>query len=312
MRTSSIFSISLQLFSTNAFTPAILNVSPLHFYTKTHLHAESGPPQYKKSDAVLQQAEVLAEGTVLLHVITDEKIDYRPGHVLALEIESDDTSKDGDNEKEWMRGPYTVSRATENSFDVMIKVVGEKTKHFASAPAGTPLRFGGKFKVPILEGIRKEETERVVFICTGVGAGPCIGAIEEALGDTTFPPIELYSSYRTSDEVVYSDHLNELKLQNPERFMWSPIISSEGGRISGSEVNLQAIVATTPLELNDTHYHLIGNGQMVGEFKEGLAKAGVPDEKVTIEMYFNHKANINDDVVSRIANMISASTGVEA
>ena len=44
-----------------------------------------------------------------------------------------------------------------------------------------------------------------------------------------------------------------------------------------------------------------GRGQMVSEFKSGLQKAGVPDDKVTIEIYFNHKADVDTDVVDRIA-----------
>lgn len=39
---------------------------------------------------------------------------------------------------------------------------------------------------------------------------------------------------------------------------------------------------------------------MVGEFKAGLKKAGVPDEKFTVEMYFNHQAKADEDVVGRI------------
>ena len=74
----------------------------------------------------------------MLHMsVPGETIDYEPGHVIALEIESvaddgdDDESKNANdtaNNSGWMRGPYTVSRATDDSLDVLVKVVGDKSK----------------------------------------------------------------------------------------------------------------------------------------------------------------------------------------
>jgi len=312
MKILSLITLSTQLTRSNAFAPGLNRNSAPSIHTQQSiipLFAEGGPPQYDKFDAVLQHAEVLAEGTIMVRASTEANVDYQPGHVLALEIEGDTTTSDEDV---WMKGPYTVSRATEKSFDVLMKVVGEKSKRFANAKVGTHLKFGGKFKVPIIEGIQKDETKRVVFISTGVGVGPCIGAIEKALDDKSFPPIELCACYRTAEEIVYGTYLDELKAQNPGRFAWVATLSSEGGRLSGSEESLQAIISAEALGLEDTHYHLIGNGQMVGEFKEGLTKAGVPKEKVTIEMYFNHKEPKNDDVVNRISSVISASAQVKA
>jgi ferredoxin-NADP reductase len=284
------------------------------------LFAEHGPPQYEKIDAVLRQAEVVGEGSVILHLDTASNIEYEPGHVLALEIQNDtdESSSAEENGGSWMRGPYTVSRATENSIDILVKVVGDKSKRFASAAPGTPVRFGGKFKVPIIEGIQnnKDTTKRVVLLSTGVGAGPCVGAIEKALAVPTFPPVELFASYRTAKEIVYGDYLDQLAAQHPDKFKWNAVVSSEVGRISATVEHVQAVAGSglegLELTLNDTHYHLIGNGQMVNEWKTGLAKAGVPDEKVTTEMYFNHKALVNDEAVDRIASVIAASCRARA
>jgi ferredoxin-NADP reductase len=270
----------------------------------SRMFAEGHAPQYDKVDAVLRQAETLSEGTVMLHIDSTTPIDYKPGHVIALEIENISNSEDAVKNGGWMRGPYTVSRASENSIDVLLKVVGDKSRAFAFAEPGTPLKFGGKFKVPIIDGIRKEDTKRVVFISTGVGVGPCVGAIEEGLKDSSFPSIELYASFKTSPEVVYADYLDGLVA---EKFKWKAIVTSEIGRISATEDNVKLVAPSSGLSLNDTHYHLIGNGQMVNEWKAGLAKAGVPDEKVTVEMYFNHKEPANGDAIDNIAKVIAAS-----
>ena len=214
-----------------------------------------------------------------------------------------------------MRGPYTVSRATDDLLDVLVKVVGDKSKRFASAEPGTLMRFGGKFKVPILEGIvNDDELKRVVLISTGVGSGPCIGAVKEALsenGDASLPPIRLITSYRTDAEVLYRYHLESLQKEYSERFSWEAVVTSNVGRISSSETNMRDIVRCSG-DVNDTHFHLIGNGQMVGEFKAGIAKAGVPDERVTVEMYFNHKSVSDEAVIDRIAGIVSTAGVAEA
>ena len=118
----------------------------------TRLYASDGPPQYDKFQATLRQAEKVGEGSVMLHIDTQDVVEYEPGHVLALEMQVDDndntldkdskTYKDAKSNDGWMRGPYTVSRSTNNSIDVLIKVVGEKSKRFSEAESGTPMRFG--------------------------------------------------------------------------------------------------------------------------------------------------------------------------
>ena len=60
-----------------------------------------------------------------------------------------------------------------------------------------------------------------------------------------------------------------------------------------------------------THFHLIGNGAMVNEWRAGLKGAGVPEDLVTTETYFNHKAEPDPAVVDRIAAAL-ATTVVDA
>eukprot|EP00578_Thalassiosira_sp_NH16_P021619 CAMPEP_0181085648 /NCGR_PEP_ID=MMETSP1071-20121207/5338_1 /TAXON_ID=35127 /ORGANISM="Thalassiosira sp., Strain NH16" /LENGTH=332 /DNA_ID=CAMNT_0023167457 /DNA_START=68 /DNA_END=1066 /DNA_ORIENTATION=+ len=307
--------------SVNAFTLTQPLPTPALHCSSTQLLAAGGAPQYDKIQATLRQAERVGDGSVMLHIDTQEMVDYEPGHVIALEIKAESeegndetidskTQKDAADNGGWMRGPYTVSRSTEHTLDILIKEVGAKSKRFATAEAGTPLQFGGKFKVPILEGIDAETTKRVVLVSTGVGVGPCIGAIEMALsrgkGEPSFPPIDLIASYRTEEEVLYKDHLDKLQVQHEDKFAWRAIVTNKQGRLSSSTDNLKMLTDTKfhNVGVDGTHYHLIGNGQMVSEFKAGLEKAGVPEDKVTLEMYFNHKAEVDVDVVDRIADVV--------
>ncbi|KAL7553622.1 hypothetical protein ACHAWF_016926 [Thalassiosira exigua] len=309
--TSSLAICAIDAFTSNRCAPA--RRSP------TRLLAAGGAPQYDRFDATLREAERVARGSYLLRIDAREGVDYEPGHVLALEVQADEggaeldaeskTHRDAKENGGWMRGPYTVSRSTRDSIEVLIKVVGDKSERFASAAPGTPVRFGGKFHVPILDGIDLDTTEQVVMISTGVGIGPCVGAIEKALDQEHYPPIHLIASYRTEEEVVYKDHLNNLQTKHPGKLSWTTNISSEQGRLSSTKDNLRALAEfLVDHGVEGVHYHLIGNGQMVSEFKSGLAKAQVPDDKVTIEMYFNHKAEVDPDTVDRIADAVKEYT----
>ena len=83
--------------------------------------------------------------------------------------------------------------------------------------------------------------------------------------------------------------------------MWKPVITGgdKNGQVSSSENALKTIFAKNGGVDKTSHYHLIGNAQMVQEFQKGLLQSGVvPEEKVTIEKYFNHKESISNDVVS--------------
>lgn len=296
---------------------------------------------------------------------------YQPGHVLALEIQSppattDDslssstsfnatmnekTKRDLDKNDGWLRGPYTVSRGygssdsnddNDNSpgFQVLIREVGYKSNVLATSIPGTPVQFGGRFHVPIVEGIRMasqvdneddkenlDTTRRVVMISTGVGIGPCIGAIELLLSPSADDEdnnndndiaIDLIASFRTQDEIAMTDDLNRLQSDARslgKQFNWKAVITEEVGRLS---LNSPDVLRDRYLQRDDsddddddnlcmirnTHYHIIGNGQLVNEWTKGLAKAGVAKKRVTTEAYFNHAAEPNDVAINNICDAI--------
>jgi ferredoxin-NADP reductase len=298
---------------------------------------------------------------------------YQPGHVLALEIQpppatTDDslssstsfnttmnekTKRDLNNNDGWLRGPYTVSRGYGSSnsdsndekknspgFQVLIKEVGYKSNVLATSIPGTPVQFGGRFKVPIVEGIRMasqvdneddeddlDTTKRVVMISTGVGIGPCIGAIELLLfpsadddnnnnNNNNNIAIDLIASFRTQDEIAMTDDLNRLQSDARslgKQFNWKAVITEEVGRLS---LNSPDVLRERYLQRDDsddddnlcmirnTHYHIIGNGQLVNEWTKGLAKAGVAKKRVTSEAYFNHAAESDDVAINNICDAI--------
>ncbi|CAJ1943453.1 unnamed protein product [Cylindrotheca closterium] len=286
-------------------------------------------PQYEKIMARLSKAESVAKGTVLLHIEAegDDEWDYEPGHVLALEIQGDPKDKsthtyeDTQKNNGWMRGPYTVSSSkSSKELQVLLKLVGEKSQAFADAPKGTPIKVGGKFKVPIVEGIDVDTTSQVVLLSTGVGVGPCVGAMEQVVQNKLacnepFPPIHLVASFRTEDEIALADKLNQWQKEYPNQISWTPVTTNSsddndnGGRISSSVERLQECLTASNtidslLDLQSTHFHLIGNGGLVYEFQKGLEQAGIPNEKVTLEVYFGHQTKPKEETVDIIAKAI--------
>jgi ferredoxin-NADP reductase len=151
-------------------------------------------------------------------------------------------------------------------------------------------------------------TQRVVMICTGVGVGPCIGALELLLQNTVFEgQVDLLTSFRTIEEASMTTDLEQLAQVYPHRFQWTPIITSQDGRLADSAKSLEAYLKPQTDDicaLRNTHYHLIGNGQMVNEWKAGLERSGVPSKRVTLEAYFNHMAKPDDATIENIAKVV--------
>lgn len=270
----------------------------------TVLRAEGGgAPKYDKRPALVVSNEVSGRATKIITLKADdgEPVDYRAGHVLALEIRDPDAE-----EEKWLPAPYTVTRcsAEDGTFDVLYRVVGRKTALYEAAAPGDALRFGGRYKVPVLDGIDREGLGRVVGISTGVGVGPLVGFAEEALADDpTYPDVHLFVGFREAKDVCCVLALRALAAAHPDRFTWTVVLSDLNGHVSAGPNLLMMNGKTEGTAPGSTHYHLVGNGAMVNEWVQGLGEAGVPEGRVTHEIYFNHKAEPRAEVVEALANV---------
>lgn len=270
--------------------------------------AEGGPPDIDWQDGTLVANVELGRGTKMLTVKAAAPVDYLPGHILGLEV----AHESGEPRK----GPYTVTRCDGPTFDIVYRVIpdGRKTPTMASWAEGEPCRFGGRFGTPIAEGISAGAT-RVVGLATGAGIGPLVGYAEAALASADGPArIELFGGFRDVADVVLGDECEAMRAAHPERFGWGASISQPapcaavslhpvaGERLSGR------LTSTLPGlgggALGTTHFHLIGNGAFVKEMQAGLLGGGVAEERVTTEVYFNGKAEPNEDVVAFVADAV--------
>eukprot|EP00288_Rhodomonas_lens_P018682 CAMPEP_0177714258 /NCGR_PEP_ID=MMETSP0484_2-20121128/13369_1 /TAXON_ID=354590 /ORGANISM="Rhodomonas lens, Strain RHODO" /LENGTH=297 /DNA_ID=CAMNT_0019226187 /DNA_START=207 /DNA_END=1100 /DNA_ORIENTATION=+ len=282
-------------------------------------------PQYDQHDGKIVYTEALCAGSKLLRVKSSTApIDYLPGHVFALEVPKDGTEdppgegsnkgKHGDGTK----GPYTVTRAdaAKGTFDVVIRKIkgGRLSQRLASLRKGAPVSFGGKFKVPIAEGI-SDAASSICLISTGVGLGPLVGYLEQAENAGEQRPTKVFAGFRALSDVIFEEELEALAEDTDGRVRFQMCVSElrderyppppgyEGLR---DRVTRSVPQVLDPAELKTTHFHLIGNGGMVKTFQAALSKAGVPDEHVTIEMYFNHKEEVLDSEVEDMVKALQA------
>lgn len=291
--------------------------------------AEGGPPQIDWQDATVVANKELSRGTKQLTIQADAEVEYRPGHIIGLEVAHPET---GDG----LKGPYTVSRSSGSSFDVIYRVIpdGRKTPFMETLSTGARVRFGGRFGTPVADGIA-DDVDRVVGIATGAGLGPLVGYAEDALEAGSSASIELYGGFRDLADVCCKEETGALAARHPG-FKCMPVISrpmacaavslSGLGSGLGGGMQLDGIEAPPPAFVQgrvstavpgllgpvspSTHFHLVGNGQFVADFEAGLLAAGVAEERITTEKYFNGKAEADKAVVEHIAEALQARAAV--
>lgn len=287
--------------------------------------AEGGPPEIEWQSASVLSNEPLARGTNLLRVKAAEATGYLPGHIIGFEIESPETGEGP------LKGPYTVTRCNENEFDIVYRVIpdGRKTPFTALLKPTDAVRFGGRFGTPIAEGIASD-VDKVIGIATGAGLGPLVGYAESCLTAADGPQrIELYSGFRDLADVCAGEAMSRLVDENPGRFKFLPCISKPMACTAVGLAGMQPaadspfasletpqpafaqgrVSSVVPGQLDEvterTHFHLIGRGEMVEDFKNGLLKGGVSEERITTEKYFNGKAEADPAVVDFIAEAVA-------
>lgn len=259
-----------------------------------------------------------------------------PGHIIGFEIESPETG-------EALKGPYTVTRsAADDEFDIVYRVIpdGRKTPFMAKLTGGDGVRFGGRFGTPIAEGIAPD-VDKVIGVATGAGLGPLIGYAESALAAPDGPErIELFCGFRDLADVCGGEAMSRLIESGRGRVTFLPCISkpmactavglagmqpAAGSPFAGmqsaagsafasfetpqpafAQGRVSSVVPGRMEEVTErTHFHLIGRGEMVEDFKRGLLKGGVSEARVTTEKYFNGKAEADPAVVDFIADAVA-------
>lgn len=264
--------------------------------------------EYSNGQVVLQRE--VSRASFLIRIRSDAMENYEPGHVLALAIQDPNQP-----DKELIH-PYTITRSDQSrkTFDILYRLIpsGKMTPVLSTLKPGAAVRFGGRFHVPILEGIHPS-CKRVVAISTGVGAGPLLGFAEQAAA-ADGPGVRVFAGFRGLEDVCFEDEFEELGVEFracvselwDDRYPVPMGFSGLRGRVTRAVPRVLA-----PEELPTTHFHLIGNGAMVSTMRRGLELARVPAEHVTIETYFNHKSDPDEAEAQAVAAALLAPAQAE-
>lgn len=252
-------------------------------------------PDWRHARVVENREIARASVWLTLEAADDLAAAYEPGHVLGLGIKTP--------EGEMLRHAYTVSSGDPKArrFSHLYRVIpnGRMTPRLQLLRPGDEVFFHGPGHNPIQREVRAE-TSRIVGISTGTGIGPLFGYAEKALSEGERRPLTIYAGFREAEDICLKAELNALSRRFPNLSFYFTL-SRPGESWKGLRGRVNESVPPLLGGLDDLHIHLVGNGEMVHQWRPALHKAGMPKERVTIETYFNHHASPGEDSIQRLA-----------
>ena len=215
---------------------------------------------------------------------------FEPGHVAVLRLAGH-------------RHPYTLSWVDPDRRRVAIlfRIIpgGRLTPVLADLAPGAVVEFSGLHHSPILDGIAAA-AETVVLLGTGSGVGPLWGFSERSLAAGFPRPILLFAGFREAEDICLALELDRLQAGHGQ-FRWQATLSRPAPGWTGLRGRLGQSVPPLIPRPRACHYHLVGNGAMLVEFKLALSLLGVPEEQVSSEVFFNYNAKAEQEVAQAIA-----------
>ena len=229
--------------------------------------------------------------------------EFEPGHVLGLGLPQ---------EHGYLRHAYTVSRGEpeRHRFEHLYRVIphGRMSPQLAEQFIGGTVYFHGPFHTPIQREIQRDAGS-IVLIATGAGIGPIFGYTEKALREGETRPILLYAGFREVSDICLSEELNELSLRHTN-LAWEFSLTRPPRGWMGLHGRVTECVPQQldRSHLHSSHFHLVGNGEMVHLVRKALARAGVSPGRVSIETYFNHHFAPAEAEIEALAEQFCASS----
>jgi NAD(P)H-flavin reductase len=229
-----------------------------------------------------------------LQVPGTSSLDHEPGTVVGLNLRQGSSV---------LRHAYTVSRCDPEArtLEFLYRVIpqGRMTPHLAALKPGADLEVLGRGGHPIAKEV-DTQANALVLVSTGSGLGPLFGFSQKALSRGESRPLSLFAGFRHAEDLCLTEELRSLAAKHPNfRVFFSlsqanPDWKGLRGRVTDSMGPHLGPIART-------HFHLIGNGDMVVELYEALRLVGLTEERVTSEIYFNYPEPLDRERVKTLA-----------
>lgn len=213
-----------------------------------------------------------------------ERLDYRPGQFLTLDLPIGQTRRDG-----WRS--YSIAAAPNGSNQAELCIVklpgGKGTGYlFEGADLGSEVMTkepAGVFTLP-----EAPITHDVVMICTGTGVAPFRAMLQERLASET-TNFHLIFGCRTAADILYLDEFAAMA-QAHDNFTYSVALSRENdvslAGVDTSNGYVHPVYEKAYANLrDDVKFYLCGWAVMVDEAKKRLLDMGYPAEQIVEELY---------------------------
>ncbi len=213
-----------------------------------------------------------------------ERLDYRPGQFLTLDLPIGTTRRDG-----WRS--YSIAAAPDGSNQAELCIVrlpqGLGTGYlFEGADVGSEVLTkepAGVFTLP--DGPLSHD---VVMICTGTGVAPFRAMLQDRLAKETVN-FHLIFGCRNREDILYLSEFARMA-RDHAHFTYSVALSREAeASIEGVDIShgyvhpvYEQAYATVR---EDVRFYLCGWSIMVDEAKARLLKLGYPAEQIVEELY---------------------------
>ena len=213
-----------------------------------------------------------------------DRLDYRPGQFLTLELPISERRRDG-----WRS--YSIAAAPDGTNQAELCIVrlpeGRGTGYlFDRAEVGTEVKTkepGGVFTLPA-----DPLTKDVVMICTGTGVAPFRAMLQDRLyrEDVNF---HLIFGCRTTADILYREEFVAM-MRTHNNFRYTVALSREDKEAEPGMETLRGYVHAAYegeyAELrDDVIFYLCGWNVMVDEATKRLQKMGYPREQIVAELY---------------------------
>lgn len=227
--------------------------------------------------AVMIRGELVAPGVrrVRLRVLGADRLGHRAGQYILLHARPADAAV--------VKRAYSVATAPREDpfFELCVRLIPERpaSGFVHGVPPGTEVSFTGPWGKFVVD----DEARDLTLVATGTGIS-CTGAIlEDELARPLSRRVRVYWGLRQETDVHGLARLNELKRLHP-RFTYRIGLSQPGPKWTGDRGRVTELLRpkVDPAAL----YYLAGNGGMIADVEDILAKAGVPEASVRKEIFF--------------------------
>jgi ferredoxin-NADP reductase len=208
-----------------------------------------------------------------------EGFNFAPGQYLRMEIEIQNPDVRGNSRL------FTIAASpTEEDLMITTRVIQSSFKKtLEQMRPETPVKIFGPYGTFVL---KEEEKQPHIFLAGGIGITPLRSMIRYALDKNLTIPITLFTSFKTPDDIVFSEMLRNIKtdwfklvetVTRPEesKTPWSGLT----GRIDAD------LIKKNVSDLNNSIFYISGPTAMVDALTETVRTLNIPQDNIRVEKF---------------------------